>query len=260
VRLAQHLGSQRPFYGLQAKGLDGKDQPYTNVEEMAAYYIEAVRSVQPDGPYLLAGWSMGGIVALEMARQLSEHGHDVARLLLIDSVPDRGNESQTVIQDHELLSHFLNNAGIRIDTPVFNGENLERLTLDELLAYILDLGRAKAVLPPDTTLADMRHLFEVNKANLFAFRSYVVPPVPCPATLFKASEQPEGRRSEIIDRWKALTSAGIEVQLIPGDHFSMLREPNVELLADSVKKTLGATPISHKKAQEAQKAQKAQNR
>jgi thioesterase domain-containing protein len=229
---------------LQAKGLDGKHQPYASVEEMATYYIEAVSSVQPDGPYLLAGWSMGGIIALEMARQLREHGEDVARLLLIDTAPDLGNKSQTVIPDHVLLTSFLNHAGIRTDTPVLTTESLRQLTPDEQLAHVLELGRANAVLPPDTKLADIRHLFEVYRANLSADRGYVTPPIPCPVTLFKASEQPEGRRNEVIEQWRALASAGIEVQLIPGNHFSMLREPNVEFLADCVKKSLDAEPVN----------------
>ena len=236
--LAHHLEPRRPLYGLQAKGLDGKHQPYTCIEEMAAYYIDAIRSVQPDGPYLLAGWSMGGIVALEMARQLGEHGQDVARLVLIDTEADHGNDAQTVIPNYLLLTGFLNNAGIQTNTPVLNTETLQQLTPNEQLAYILDLARANAVLPPDTTLADIQHLFEVYKANLSADRSYVTPPVPCPVTLLKATEQPERRRNEVIDQWRALASAGIDIQLIPGNHFSILREPNVECLADSVEKSL----------------------
>jgi amino acid adenylation domain-containing protein len=241
--LARHLGSQRPFYGLQAKGLDGKHQPHASVEEMATYYIEAVHSVQPDGPYLLAGWSMGGTIALEMARQLREHGQEVARLLLLDTAPDHGNNSQTVIPDHELPISFLNHAGIRTDTLVITAESLQQMTPDEQLAHILDLARANMILPPDTKLVDVRHLFEVYKTNLSADRSYLVPPVPCSITLFKASEQQESRRNEIIDQWRALASAAFEVQLIPGNHFSMLREPNVEFLADALKKSLDEAPV-----------------
>jgi amino acid adenylation domain-containing protein len=245
IGLAQHLGSQRPFYGLQSKGLDGKHHPHLSVEEMATYYIDAVTSVQPDGPYLLAGWSMGGIIALEMARQLRKHGHEVARLLLIDSFPDHGNNSQTVIPDHELLASFLEHAGIQTDTPLLAPETLQQLTPEEQLAHVLELARSNAVLPPDTNLADIQNLFEVYKANVLADGSYVTPPIPCPATLFKASEQPKTRRNEAIDRWSALASAGLEVQLIPGNHFSMLREPNVEFLARSVRNSLTDVPVNH---------------
>jgi thioesterase domain-containing protein len=236
--LARHLGSRRAFYGLQSKGLDGKHDPYARVEEMATYYIEALNSVQPDGPYLLAGWSMGGSIALEMASQLKEQGRHVARLLLIDSAPDHGLNPQLEIADHVLLTDFLDDAGFRIDTPDFTSERFRQRTLDEQLAYVLGIAKAHAVLPPDTQLADIRRLFHVYKTNQLADRSYVTPPIPCPATLFKASEQPEQRRNEIIDRWRALGPAGIDVELIPGDHYSILREPNVEFLAESVKRVL----------------------
>ncbi|NJR75191.1 MAG: hypothetical protein HC773_19260 [Scytonema sp. CRU_2_7] len=85
-QLAHHLGIDQPFYGLQSLGLYGESQPYTRIEDMAAYYIEELRVVQPQGPYLLGGWSMGGIVAFEMATQLQKQGDKVALLALLDSL------------------------------------------------------------------------------------------------------------------------------------------------------------------------------
>ena len=85
VHLAQHLGLDQPCYGLQAKGLEEGQDPHVRIEDMATYYIEALRTVQPEGPYLLGGWSMGGVVAFEMAQQLHAQGHGVALLALLDS-------------------------------------------------------------------------------------------------------------------------------------------------------------------------------
>src|SRR5262249_43235030 len=76
--LAYHLGLDQPFYGLQAQGLDGTTAPHTRVEAIAAYYIAAIQSVQPQGPYCLGGHSTGSWVALEMAHQLQAQGHRVA--------------------------------------------------------------------------------------------------------------------------------------------------------------------------------------
>jgi acetoacetyl-CoA synthetase len=81
AKLIRHGG---PVYGVQAKGLDGILSPLTTVEDMAAYYVDAIREVQPEGPYYLAGYSFGGLVALEMARRLKEQ-HDDVELLLIDA-------------------------------------------------------------------------------------------------------------------------------------------------------------------------------
>ena len=82
--LARALGG-RPVYGLQARGLDGGGAPLERVEDMAALYLDAVRTRQPSGPYHLAGWSMGGVVAFEMARRLRGQGEAVGALVLIDS-------------------------------------------------------------------------------------------------------------------------------------------------------------------------------
>jgi hypothetical protein len=84
ARLAKLLGDDQPFYGLQAQGLDGKAKPYTRVEDMARHYMEEIRAVQPQGPYLLGGTCTGGLVAYEIAQQLTARGETV-RLAIIES-------------------------------------------------------------------------------------------------------------------------------------------------------------------------------
>ena len=80
VGLARHLGPDQPFYAFQSRGLNGEQPICTRIEEMASIYIEAMRAVQPEGPYFLGGWSVGGVVAFEMARQLEAQGEQVALL------------------------------------------------------------------------------------------------------------------------------------------------------------------------------------
>jgi len=77
ARLAKLLGDAQPFYGLQARGLDGKEKPFMRVEEMAAHYIEEIRSIQPHGPYLIGGTCTGGLAAYEIAQQLMAQGEQV---------------------------------------------------------------------------------------------------------------------------------------------------------------------------------------
>ncbi len=84
ARLARLLGEDQPFYGLQAQGLDGKAKPHTRVEDMARHYVEEIRSVQPAGPYLLGGTCTGGLVAYEIAQQLTAQGESV-RLAIMES-------------------------------------------------------------------------------------------------------------------------------------------------------------------------------
>ena len=87
--LVRHLGTDQPVYGLQAQGLDGKQSCLTSVEDMASHYLEAIRTIQPEGPYLLGGLSFGGTVAFEMARQLQAKGEEVALLALLDTFPGK---------------------------------------------------------------------------------------------------------------------------------------------------------------------------
>ena len=84
ARLAKLLGNDQPFYGLQARGLDGKEKPFMRVEDMAAHYIEEIRSVQPQGPYLIGGTCTGGLAAYEIAQQLTAAGEEVI-LAIIES-------------------------------------------------------------------------------------------------------------------------------------------------------------------------------
>ena len=83
--LAMYLGTEQPVYGLQPRGLDGKQPPLTKVEDMASHYLEEIQRVQPQGPYFLAGYSFGGVIAFEMAQQLHKQGEKVDLLAMIDT-------------------------------------------------------------------------------------------------------------------------------------------------------------------------------
>jgi thioesterase domain-containing protein/acyl carrier protein len=83
--LARYLGPDQPIYGLQPQGLDGKQAPLTRIEDMAARYIKEIQVIQPEGPYFLAGYCMGGTIAFEMAHQLSGLGQRVDLLALLDT-------------------------------------------------------------------------------------------------------------------------------------------------------------------------------
>jgi acetoacetyl-CoA synthetase len=87
VELASNIHTEHAIYGFQAKGVDGLEEPFERIEEMAAYYLEALVKFQPVGPYLLVGYSFGGLITVEMAQRLAEAGKQVALLVLIDAYP-----------------------------------------------------------------------------------------------------------------------------------------------------------------------------
>jgi thioesterase domain-containing protein/acyl carrier protein len=83
----RHIQTEHAIYGLQAKGSDGLEEPLDRIEDMADFYLEAIREVQPHGPYALIGYSLGGLVALEMAQRLKAHGETIALLAMLDAYP-----------------------------------------------------------------------------------------------------------------------------------------------------------------------------
>ncbi len=102
-KLAQYLGSDQPFYGLQSQGLDGSSEPLKTIEEMAALYVGEIRRVQPRGPYFLGGYCMGGTVAYEVAQQLHAAGEEVALLALFDTM----NWHKIPVSDWSKTSHAI---------------------------------------------------------------------------------------------------------------------------------------------------------
>jgi acetoacetyl-CoA synthetase len=87
-QVVKHIRTPHPIQGMQAKGIDGTEEPFDRIEDMAQFYLDAIRQVQPHGPYLLAGYSLGGLVTLEMAQRLTAVGEKVALLAMLDSYPD----------------------------------------------------------------------------------------------------------------------------------------------------------------------------
>jgi acetoacetyl-CoA synthetase len=83
----KYIQTKHPIYGLQAKGIDGVEEPFDRIEDMARFYLDAIRELQPQGPYFLIGFSLGGLVALEMAQQLSANGEKVGLLAMLDAYP-----------------------------------------------------------------------------------------------------------------------------------------------------------------------------
>jgi len=87
-QVVKNIQTSHAIQGMQAKGTDGTEEPFDRIEDMAQFYLDAIRQVQPHGPYLLAGYSLGGLVTFEMAQRLTADGEKVALLAMLDSCPD----------------------------------------------------------------------------------------------------------------------------------------------------------------------------
>jgi thioesterase domain-containing protein len=229
--LSNHLGFEQPFYGLQARGLAENQIPHTRIQDMAAYYIDAIRTVRPDGPYLLGGWSMGGVIAYEMAQQLEARGQQVSLLALMDARPVTSVDDAAPLDELTLLTNFARDLGLPVDGLQLLPNELAKLDSDQLLSYVLQRAIEAGVVPGDIQLARARRLFEVFKINLQAMQSYRPEVSSTRVTLLKAGEQ------EVADEtmgWGALTTGEIEIHRVPGSHFTIVREPYVRSLAEQL--------------------------
>jgi thioesterase domain-containing protein/acyl carrier protein len=229
VHLAHYLGPDQPCYGLQARGLEKGEEPHTRIEDMAAYYIEALRTVQPAGPYLLGGWSMGGVVAFEMAQQLHAQGQRVALLALLDGRIPTPDETFPE-EDYEAVLLVERYFGLSFG-PL---ESLAQLPKDEQLAFMLEQAKSAGLVPAELDVSEARRFIELLKSDLRATQNYALHLYPDRVTLFKASEELAGTSPDPTLGWSEWADAGVDVHLVPGNHANLVYQPHVEVLAEKL--------------------------
>jgi thioesterase domain-containing protein/acyl carrier protein len=229
VHLAQFLGPDQPCYGLQARGMEDGQDPHTRIEDMAAYYIQAMQTVQPAGPYLLGGWSMGGVVAFEMAQKLHEQGQRVALLALLDGRIPTPDETFPEVNSEAILlveRYF----GISFG-PV---ESLAELSKDEQLAFMLEQAKSAGLIPAELDVSQARRFVKLLRSDLRATQNYGLHLYPGRITFFKASETLAGTSPDPTLGWSEWASGGVEVHVVPGNHANLMYEPHVEVLAEKL--------------------------
>jgi aspartate racemase len=232
IELANQLGPEQPFYTFQSEGLDERYKPHTQIAEMAAHYIAEMQMAQPEGPYMLGGWSMGGVVAFEMARQLIEQGHKVSLLTLIDSFMPFSNGSSADRHEDELLLSFAYELGLSAEHLATVEVDVSELGFDEKMVCLLELATRAKVLPPDIGIPHLKHLFSIYQSNSQALQQYRPQPIVCPLFYFKASE---GLNSTDPARdWGALAASGLVFREAPGNHYTILRQPNVQFISEQL--------------------------
>jgi amino acid adenylation domain-containing protein len=243
VHLARHLGSDQPTYGLQARGLEEGSQPQSRIEDMAAYYIEALRKVQPDGPYLLGGWSMGGVVAFEMAQQFHAQGQRVALLAMLDTrIPAADEELADEDFEARLLVDFVRYFGLSLDPR----DSLARLPKHELLERVLEHAKRAGLMPQDIEVSQAQPFIELCKADFRATRNYQLRRYPGRITLLKAGLELSGASSDPTLGWSQWADGGVDVEVVPGNHATMVYKPHVEVLAEKLRTRLDRIDASEK--------------
>ncbi|HVB29717.1 MAG TPA: amino acid adenylation domain-containing protein [Terriglobia bacterium] len=229
VHLAKFLGPDQPCYGLQARGVEDGQDPHTRIEDMAAHYIQALQTVQPAGPYLLGGWSMGGVVAFEMAQQLHAHGERVALLALLDGrIPTP--EEAFPEEDSEAILLVERYFGISFG-PM---ESLVELPKDEKLAFVLERAKGAGLVPAELDVSQARRFVKQLRSDLRATQNYGLKHYPGRIAFFRASETLAGTSSDPTLGWSEWARGGVEVHIVPGNHANLIYEPHVEVLAEKL--------------------------
>ncbi|RCJ36541.1 non-ribosomal peptide synthetase [Nostoc punctiforme NIES-2108] len=267
--LAQNLGKNQPFYGLQPIGLDGESSPLTRIEDMAAHYIEALRRVQPKGPYFLGGWSFGGWVAFEMAQQLQKSGEEVALLAVLDTlapipgnIPSLGSGFKFMLTTvaryiwpffldyFYLIIAIANNRINSLTSRLTNfnkivrnsfWESLTRSLQTNLFSHFIRKEDATVnIIPEESKLRllselAIRPMLRVFYANSQAVLNYVPQAYPKRINLFRTKVQSSIAKEDSSMGWDQIIVGGTEIHHIPGNHLTMLRKPHIQILAAQLK-------------------------
>jgi amino acid adenylation domain-containing protein len=245
--LAQSIPPDRPFFGLQLRGVDGRSEPLSRVEDIAAECVQAIRQVQPHGPYLLGGHCFGGLVAFEIAQQLLAAGEEIGLVAILDAPAPQGEQGRlnTIDQDEDdagwlaKIGSVLSEGSGRdlgIDPTVLRG-----LDPDGRLAYVQERMKDAGLLPPGDGIAQIRGFLKVFIANSKArYSPRNVRPVPI--VLFRAGEfHPDYDYSAAADEgvpgeasslgWQLFARGGVTTHVTLGNHITMLSGPNAADLA-----------------------------
>ena len=215
AKLARHIRTDNPVYGIQARGIDGIDPPFDRIEDMSSFYLEALSQFHPDGPYILIGYSFGGLIAVEMARQLIENGMCVPLLFLVDAYPHprflEGDHRKRLfvrrLRSHlekmwqlsppDAFSYFAKGLRNRLHVSSTTSESLTNTHHER--NSVLDLVANKAY----EALANYRPEFYPGKINFIA---------PDEKSFFPEDPNPI---------WAPLADK-LEVDIISGNHLSMV--------------------------------------
>ncbi|HEY8357028.1 MAG TPA: alpha/beta fold hydrolase, partial [Ramlibacter sp.] len=247
--LARQLGGGRPVHALQAADDDGSAP---SVEALAERYVQAMREVQPQGPYHLGGWSLGGIIAYEMARRLAAAGEEVATLTLIDSYTPQAlaalEEAQRICHpawredpDALLLWSFGQELGLTEAQLAQWIPAAEGAALATRLDALRDAAVRAGALDDDISADRWQRLFDRHRRLTQAMRRYDPAPQDLPRVAWFRAEASAAMVDEAAPGdWRALVGSGLQRLELRGDHHSVLREPQVGALASGLRAFLDA--------------------
>jgi aspartate racemase len=223
--LVSELGPDQPCYGLQARGLHRIEESHSDIASMAAYYIEQIRAIRPKGPYYLGGWCYGGIVAVEMARQLIEGGEEVGIVAVMDAMAPR---PETLLHGYYID---------RLRAFVEMGPRQQLRYIKEKLDRARGVAEEKSLvemLEVEVSSGPLANRAIVSNINLAAVRKHRARRFPGRLTLFRASEPLKGTVPDRCMGWASFADE-LEIYEVPTTHAEILHAPQVKKLAEKLR-------------------------
>ena len=230
--LAEELAGEIPVYSFRI--VDEKSKK--SIKEMASEYIEAMKKVQKSGPYYLGGWSFGGIVAFEMARQLVESGEEVKKVILIESVLIDDSES---IKDEKILAEFISNlASIYNKNVKVSEDEFKGMSSEEMKNHYIKILKREGMFVEEYKDYLLDTFFQLYKNNIIAGKEYKPKVYDGDVLIIKGevlAENFAARYPKIKEKfagWDKFTSKKPEVRYSQGLHWNLIYKPNVVSLAN----------------------------
>ncbi len=244
--LAACLGADRPIIGIESRALNQPEQEHKSIDEMAAQYYRAIYQHQPHSPYYLMGWSMGGVIAVTVAKELEKQGHKVAFVGLVDSF---------------LMSEFISNNASQLKRDplidvslVFGGtffdafmaldaveqqqlrEKLINLSSRQRLQFIMDWGQKRNLFPTDISIDILEKQLNITEIHDRILQVHRSPQIEAPLHVWWASDW----QDQILPHtdWSKYTTAATFTKTLDGNHFSIVRPPHIQTLAQELQKSL----------------------
>ena len=227
------------------RGLDAGLPMDVSIESVAASCIEAMRVVQARGPYRLGGWSLGGVVAFDIARQLEAQGEGVSLLALFDAPSPAAGDRPDDWDDAALVRLFASYLGAREGREISMAGDALAGGADEPFRLLRDHAVAAELVPADAEVEHVRSLYEAYKSGLrlgtqllWRYRPH---PYAGPITYFRAAEESAVLREvfpAVTSTWTGLSGAPLEIHDVPGSHYTMFLPPHARTLAGLLKQRL----------------------
>lgn len=254
-QLATLLDPDQPVYAFQARGLDGNIPNNLTVEKMAEAYVQELREFQPRGPYFLAGFCFGGVLALEIAQQLRDAGEQVPLVIMIQTLHPAAFRPNS---DISAIQRMWYRVSKRLDLEWENLSYSGGQYIWDRCYSIWQLMLTRAAIARDRKngrnegdLSRLSHLY-VSEALGFehneAYRKYAPRPYDGDVLLFRASKQLLSRAVDAYLGWKPSITGVLDITEVPGHQQNLMLEPNVRLVAGELSNRLKKSQQQTKKA------------